>query len=208
MHLEIEFDVESVTDYLGDVSDRIIERSVNYATNHALSAAYKEAQNDLSDRYGMTKGSSSSARPSIRDHVERKKVKMRGRAFDKKASLKAEIEQLSTIRYVKGSKHPQNQSMIPRAKRKNVNIRVRRGNTTKLRDKFIGKPATRQGGVQIFRRGDYKGRKNVLLKDSLPDVHSVLTRDTVADKLQKASEEAFEKAFAEKLARELKRANK
>ena len=85
-------------------------------------------------------------------------------------------------------------------------VRVRKGRKTRLKGKFIGKQSKNKGGTQVFRYGDFNGKKNVLLKDSLPNVHSVLNRDYVSKEMVKAAEMAFEAYFADKLIAEIERA--
>ncbi|MFK7824407.1 MAG: hypothetical protein AB8G05_09630 [Oligoflexales bacterium] len=144
--------------------------------------------------------------PSVRPYLEAKKYKVRDLRYGKEARLNAEIEQISTIHFVVGDRNPQDQGMIPRSKRKPSYVKVRKGRKTRLKGKFIGKPSRNKGGTQVFRYGDFNGKKNILLKDSLPNVYSVLNRDYVSKEMVKAAETAFEAYFADKLITEIESA--
>ena len=142
--------------------------------------------------------------PSVQPYLDVKRYKVRDLRYGKEARLNAEIKQISTIHFVVGDRNPQDQSMIPRSDRKPTYVRLRKGRKTRLKGKFIGKPS-KNGGTQVFRYADFNGKKNVMIKDSIPNVHSVLNRDSVSKEMVKAAEMAFEAHFEDKLIAEIER---
>ena len=224
MELRIDFDFEAATEYLDEVKDSVLDRVVTRSLNSALKAAEDVGKGVLKDKYSLKKTgtwrkglptanpgvagvSAYRGLPKSANYVESLQAKVNAQVFAKEraARMNARTDSLSTIHFVVGDKKPRDQAGVAKSDRKPTYVRVRKGSKTRLRSKFIGRPVKVKGGVQVFRVGDYNGRENILLKDSLPNVHSVLTRDEISEEMIEAAQQAFNEIFDLFLSAELKR---
>lgn len=224
MELRIDFDFEAATEHLDEIKDSVLDKVVTKSINSALKAAEDVGKGVLKDKYrlkktgswkkglptanpGVAGASANRGLPPSANYVESLQAKVNAQLFAKEraARMNAITDSVSTIHFVVGDKKPRDQAGVAKSDRKPTYVRVRKGSKTRLRGKFVGKPVKVKGGVQVFRVGDYNGRENILLKDSLPNVHSVLTRDEVSEDMIAAAEQEFNESFDKFLSEEVRK---
>jgi hypothetical protein len=196
--IEIKFDFASLDKYMKNIENTAFEKSTRWATNKAIQAANDASDKNLHKKYGLN-NTNHGGRPSLSDIRRVRKISRKDIGLGIGAKIFGDYKPINLIHFVMGGKNPSAQKTVSMRLRRRVYVRME-SRTHHLKSTFLGRDK-RTGLTHAFSRLSRDGK---LIRQTLPNPHSVMTRKFDKKDIKSLTREVFLLEFAKKLSRTLK----
>lgn len=154
INTKIELDLTGVTHFLDEVGNKIVLEAAKASMNRGVQKMRTAANRLVREKYNYKAG-------FLNKKMD--KTNAKGTTISRlTAGLWIDKDPVSMLHFVVGSKEPRNQKGIAVSKRRALNIRIRKGQKTKLKTAFIAK--TNRGRFGVFVRQTAKPNPLRMLK--------------------------------------------